>query len=334
MSDVVLDSTANLSIPLTTFALTFDPSGAIADHVAPILPTTKKFGPFPKWDPKSLYSSGSTKSGVRGQVEEIKEQLMSGAFNCLDYGRQVVTPVDQIQEYANLGINKEQRDTKKIMSYLAIEREARVHTLFTTAANYNGNTAGVLAGTWDLTTSTPLQDGARAVRSVIGVGKRKVMVMGRAVFDVLKFNTQVLNALGRPGGQTDREISQASKDDIARMFNVDAVYVSDLQFNSANDGAAAMVRDFVWNAKSVAVVVCPEAKDLTGDSLSFAITFRYLRETLKEVDFGGLPATAIVRRWFDENEGVVGSWRTLGTYAEDVNLVAPDAGWLITGCIP
>lgn len=334
MSDVVLDSTANLSIPLTTFALAFEPSGAIADEVAPKLPVTRKFGPFPKWDPKSLYSSGSTKAGVRGQVEEIKEMLLNGNYSCLDYGRQVVTPVDAMQEYAQLGINKEQRDTKKIMSYLAIEREARVHTLFTTVGNYGANTAGPLAGTWDLTTSTPLQDGAAAIRSIVGMGMRKVMVMGRAVFDVLKFNTQVLSALGRPGGQTDREISQATKEDLARMFGVDKVVVSDLQFNSANDSAASPTRSFVWSAKSVAVVVCPEAKDLAGDTLSFAITFRYLRENLAEIDFAGLPATAIIRRWFDQNEGVVGSWRTLGTYAEDVNLVAAEAGFLITAVIP
>lgn len=335
MSDVVLDSTANLSIPLTTFALTFEQAGAIADLCAPKLPVTRKFGPFPKWDQKSLYSSGSTKTGVRGQVDEIKEQLGSGTYNCLDFGKQIVTPLDSLQEYAALGINKEQRDTKKIMNFLAIEREGRAHTIFTTPANFPaGNQAAPLAGTWDLAASTPLQDGARAIRSIIGMGMRKVMIMGRAVFDVLKFNTQVLSALGRPGGQTDREISQATKADIARMFEVDDVLVSDLQFNSANDGAAAMVREFVWSSKHVAVVVCPLAQDIAGDTLSFAITFRYLRETLAEIDFGGIPATALIRRWFDQNEGVVGSWRTLGTYAEDINLVAPDAGFLITNVIP
>lgn len=335
MSDVVLDSTANLSIPLTTFALTFEQKGAIADLVAPQLPVTQKFGPFPKWNKRSLFRSVSTKSGVRGQVDEIKEDLGSGSYNCLDFGKQVVTPIDQQQEYANLGINKEQRDTKLVMNVLAIEREGRVHTTFTTPGNYPaGNQAAPLAGTWDLAASTPLQDGARAIRSIIGMSMRKVMVMSRAVFDVLKFNAQVLSALGRPGGQTDREISQATRADIARMFEVDDVLVSDLQFDNANDGAAAMDRQFVWNSKHVAVVVCPLAQDLAGDTLSFAITFRYLRESLREIDFGGIPATALIRRWFDQNEGVVGSWRTLGTYAEDVNLAAPDAGFLITNVIP
>jgi hypothetical protein len=272
---------------------------------------------------------------VRGQVDEIKEDLQSGSFNCQDFAKQVVTPIDKIQEYANLGINVEQRDTKLIMTTLAIEREARAHTLFTTVGNYGTNTAAPAAGTWDLAASTPLQDGANAIRSIIGMGKRKIMVMGRAVFDVLKFNTQVLNALGRPGGQTDREISQATRADIARMFGVDDVLVSDIQFDNANDGAATMDRQFVWNSKHVAVVVCPLAEDLAGDTLSFAITFRYLRPDLAEIDFGGIPATAIVRRWLDQNEGSVGSWRTVGTYAEDINLAgAPDAGFLITNVIP
>ena len=230
------------------------------------------------------------------------------------------------QEYANLGINKEQRDTKKIMSYLALEREARAHTVFTTTTNYPATNQATPALTWDLATSIPLQDGANAIRNIIGMG-------GRKVFDTLKFNVQVLAALGRPGGQTDREISQATRADIARMFGVDDVLVSDLQFNAAND-AATMDRQFVWNSKHVAVVVCPLAADLMGDSLAFAITFRYLRAGLTEQDFGGLPATALIRRWFDQNEGVVGSWRTLGTYAEDIKLVSGDAGFLIKDVIP
>ena len=334
MSDVVLDSTANLSIPLTVFAMTFDPGGAIADLCAPQLPVTKKFGPYPKYDKKSLFASGSAKAGVRGQVDEIKESLENGNYACLDYAKQIVTPVDAIQEYGNLGINKEQRDTKKIMTFLAIERESRAHTIFTTPGNYPAaNQAAPLAGTWNLAASTPLQDGAAAIRGLISQGRRKVMIMSRAVFDTLKFNAQVLSALGRPGGQTDREISQATKADIARMFEVDDVLVSDLKLNTAND-AQTMALDYVWNAKHVAVVVAPLASDLTGDALAFAITFRYLRQNLPEMSMGEIPVSAVIRRWFDNNEGAVGSWRTLGTYAEDISITAPDAGFLITNVIP
>jgi hypothetical protein len=333
MSDVAIGIPSDLSIPLTTFALTFDPKGAIADSAAPKLPVNLMFGKYPKWDKKSLFSLGSTVSGLRGQVDEIQEILESGSFNCKPFARQVVTPRDSQQEYAALGIDKAQRDAKKIMHALAAERESRVHSLLTTAANYSGNTAGPLAGTWDLAASTPLQDGARALRSLIGRGARTIMVMGRAVFDVLKFNAQVLSALGRPGGQTDREISQASREDIARMFEVDEVLVSDLQYNTANDGQT-MVRDFIWSAKHVAVMVCPRAEDLMGDALSFALTFRYTHAELSEIDFGGIPATAIMRRWFDESEGAYGSWRTIGAYSEDIQVVAPDAGFLITNVIP
>lgn len=334
MADPVLDITTGLNIPLTTFALTFEQSGAIADSCAPKKPVTQRSAPFPVWDKKSFYLKGSALVGPDGQVEEIKEKLGSDTYRVKDFARKVVAPLDEEQEYAALGINKEQRDTKKIMNYLAVEREARAHELFMTAANYGGNTAGPLAGTWDLTTSTPLQDFSRAIRSIIGMNMRKVAIMGREVYDVLKYNTQVLSALGRPGGQTDREISKASREDIARMIEVDEVLVGDLQFNNNNDAVAAMDRDFIWSSKHAAVVVAPQEQDLAGDTLSFAITFRYVRPTLQEVDFGGLPATAIVRRWFDEERGLAGAWKTLGGYSEDMKIVAPDAGFLITNVIP
>lgn len=334
MSDINLDITADLSVPLTTFALSFEQEGAIADKVAPILPVTKRTAPFPVWNKKSLFKHASTKIGVDGQVPEVKEDLGSDEYAVEDFGTKVFTPLDAEQEYAALGINKEQRDTKRVMNLLAVDRETRAHTLFMTAANYSGNTAGPLAGTWDNAASTPLQDVSKAIRSIIGMGKRKVAIMGREVYDVAKYNTQILNALGRPGGQTDREISKATREDLARMFEVDEVIVGDLQLNANNDAVAAMDRDFIWSSKHVAVVVCPKAEDVKGDTLSFAMTFRYIRDTIKEIDFGGLPATAIVRRWFEQNRGIAGGWNTLGGYSEDMGIVAPDAGWLITNVIP
>jgi hypothetical protein len=335
MADVVLDITAGLSIPLTTFALTFEQRGAIADKVAPRKPVMLRSAPFPVWDKKSLYLSGSALVGPDGDVEEIKEKLGSDTYAVKDFGRKVVSPLDDEAEFAALGINKEQRDTKKIMNYLAIERETRAAAIVMTAANYAaGNTAAPLAGTWDLAASTPLQDFARAIRSVIGMSLRKIVVLGREVWDVLRFNTQVLAALGRPGGQTNREIASASQQDVAMMLGVDDVLVGDLQFNANNDGVAALDRDFIWSQKHAAVLVCPREEDLVGDTLSFAITFRLVRSQLAEVDFGGLPATAIVRRWFDESRGLAGAWHTVGGYSEQIKVTSGDAGFLITNVIP
>jgi hypothetical protein len=334
MGDINLDITTNLDIPLTTFALTFEQSGAIADKCSPHLPVINRSAPFPKWNKKSLYHSGSALIGPEGKVEEIKEELLNGQYAVKDFGRQILTPVDQEQELLNLGINKEQRDAKKIMNYLAVEREKRAHTLFMTAANYSGNTAGPLAGTWNLAASTPFQDFAQAIRGIIGQGMRKVAVMGRPVWDALRFNTQVLNAYGRPGGQTMEAISTAARESMARLLEVDEVLVGELQFDSSNLAVATMTREFIWSSKHAAVVVCPKTEDVVGDTLAFALTFRYLRNTIKEIDFGGLPATAIMRRWFDEQVGIAGGWRTVGGYSEDMQIVAPEAGWLITDVIP
>ena len=332
MSDVALDISTGLSIPLTTFALTFEQKGAIADLIAPKKPVVLRSSPFPVWDKKSLYHSGSALVGPRGEIPEIKESLGSATYSVLDYGQRVVSPIDAEAEFAALGINKEQRDTKKIMNYLALEREARARLLFMTTGNY-AVTAGPAAGTWDLAASTPLQDFATAIRTIIGMSMRKVVVMGRAVWDVLRFNTQVLSALGRPGGQTNREIASASQDDIAMMLGVDAVLVGDLQFNNAND-ATTMSRSFIWSDKHVAVVVAPLEQDLVGDTLAFAITFRLIRQQLAEQDFGGLPATAVIRRWFEQRDGLMGSWHTVGGYSEDIKLCSSDAGYLITNVIP
>jgi hypothetical protein len=335
MADPVLDMTAGLSIPLTTFALTFEQSGAIADKIAPIKPVTQRQADYPVWNKKSLYRKGSSLVGPDGQVEEIKEELGSAEYKVLDYAIKVPSSTDAEQEFAALGINKEQRDTKKVMNWLAIGREDRARQLFMTAANYGTNfLAAPPGGTWNLPASTPLQDVSQAIRSIIGMSLRKVMIMGREVYDVVKYNTQILSALGRPGGQTEREISKATREDLARMFEVDEVLVGDLQFDANNEAVAAMDRDFIWNDKHVAIVVCPRAEDVIGDTLSFAMTFRYLRPQLREIDFMGLPATAIVRRWFDENRGIAGVWNTLGGYSEDMAITAPDAGFLIENVIP
>ena len=334
MGDINIDVTTDLNVPLTTFALTFEQSGAIADKAIPILPVSNRAAPFPKWNKKSLFHSGSARVGVTGQVEEIKEELLSGQYSVDDYGRQIVTPLDQMQELANLGINKEQRDAKKIMNYLAVERESRAHSLLMTPANYPAGNQAAVATTWNLAASTPFEDIAGAIRGIIGQGLRKVVVMGRPVWDVLRFNTEVLAAYGRPGGQTMEGISTAARQSMAMLLEVDEVLVSDLQKDSENLASATMTREYIFSNKHVAVIVCPKAEDLVGDTLSFALTFRYKRATLSEIDFGGLPATAMMRRWFDEKEGLAGSWRTVGGYSEDMKIVAEDAGYLLKNVIP
>jgi hypothetical protein len=220
------------------------------------------------------------------------------------------------------------------MNYLAVEREKRTHTVFMTPGNYPAGNQFSVATTWDLAASTPFKDIARAKRSIIGQGMRQVVIMGRPVWDTLRFNTEVLQAYGRPGGQTMEAISTAMRESMAKLLEVDEVLVGELQFDSSNLAVATMTREFIWSNKHVAVVVCPPKDAVSGDTLSFALTFRYLRKTLSEIDFGGLPATAIMRRWFDEQIGISGGWRTVGGYSEDMKIVAEDAGFLIKDVIP
>lgn len=90
---------------------------------------------------------------------------------------------------------------------------------------------------WNDADSTPIDDVKRAKRAMLlKTGfKPNVLTLGKLVYDILTEHPDIIGRLDR--GQTPNGPAQATKDDLAALFEVEEILVSEAVENTAAEGA-------------------------------------------------------------------------------------------------
>jgi len=224
--------TTGVSVPLTTLAAGYKPTGLIGTSVFPIVKSVTKSGKIPIFSSKDAFKIYQTlrARGAKSNRAPISADSWKD-FACEEHD--IAIPLDnrELEELRAIPgdarlkalFNLQDRQRKRAQWNLAIELEKVIADLVQDTANYPVTNYTTLTTTscWSESGSTPIDDietAKNVVRSLTGVYPN-AMVMGIEAWDQLKFHAQYTNLLK----YTERKI--VTEDIIAAIHNFKEVKI-------------------------------------------------------------------------------------------------------------
>ena len=310
--------------PLTDFASAYKNSKLIADLVAKPIKVDALAGTFQK---RSRRDANSVRMddliGSSGVASELLYALTSDTYRLEARALKGYVDIAGSSGVAT-ALDPEQEMTERLMDSIKLLHERRVATVLTTTTSYasaNRLTAGLsskpgVATKWsDWSAADPVGDIKVALRSLPSAGDdfERVMWISDTVFDALCSHPQILALKGTTAGV-------ASPEELVSYFRgLDKILVSDVTYDSANEGVTA-VYSRMWSATACGIVLVPKSERSTQSSI-FAGSFT--------MDSG-----IKVRSWFDEDRGLSGATVVhVGHYTQAAKVIQDDAGVILSACL-
>jgi len=265
---------------LTALALAYRNLRFIADFVLPRVQVdspTFKYTTFTKED---AFTVPDTKVGPKSRVNEIDWTASESTATTQDYALEDAIPYFDVQAaqaaQAAQGVapvDPEQRSTELITDLIALERETRVAGLAFNLASYATANKATLAGTtqWsDYTNSDPVSAILTAFDGMIT--RPNIGVFGRAVYTKLRMHPKVTAAVFPQGGNAAQG-GAASRQAIADLLELDAVYVGESFLNTAKKGQTAVLGQ-VWGKHTAFLYLNPQVQG-PQSGLTFGVTAQW-----------------------------------------------------------
>lgn len=222
--------------PLTNFSQKYlmDAAMFTAMMAWPNLPVTNQSDTYYVFDRGDFY---------RDEAEERADgsESAGGGFNLSDdpYFARVYAfhkdVTDRQRANQDPGIQLDQSATQYVTHKMLIRRERVMQAnLFATsrwATDFTPTTK------WDTVNSNPIEEvrtGIRTVHQATGYRPNK-MLIGREAYDTLLDNDDILSRI--TGGSTNAIPAMVMRSLLAALFEIDAIYVMDSVYNTANEGA-------------------------------------------------------------------------------------------------
>jgi hypothetical protein len=290
---------------LTAIAIGFRNARMIADEVLPRLTVgTQEF----KWLKHTLgetFTVPDTRVGRTGAPNRVSFTATEETASTADFALDDPIPLADMSNRPP-NFDPEGNSTLKLTNLIMLDREIRAASAVFNAANYSATNKVTLAGTsqWsDYTNSNPVSAILNAFDSMIVRPNR--IVMGRAVFTVLRQHPKVLEAV-------------KSTQQLADLFEVERVLVGEAMLNNARKGqTVSMAR--AWGKHFVGFYQDSLASAPDDGVLSFGFTAQW--------------GERVANRIFDPNIGMRGgNIIRVGESVKEV-IAAPDAGYLFENAI-
>jgi hypothetical protein len=284
-------------------------------NLMPDVPAAQLAGQYPIYNRRNRLAAPDDSMVGRSEANEITDSRSKGVFNCQPHAlknhvdvltlRNQVAPLDEMVDL-----------TEAVSELIALNREIRIATVLTTAANYYAaNVQTIAAGSrWDdAGGGNPVLNIQNAI-AALWHGRGPSKIYGWCSLDVwnpLSRNEQILD-LFKYGGSSP---GLATPNMIANFFGLDGIFVSKARQDTANEGQSASYAR-IWTqagAKSFGVTrVCDRA---SLRNAAFGMTLR----------FGSVET----RVWFDPKVSTLGGYYAQVSCHEDHNIQANDAASLI-----
>lgn len=292
---------------LTAIAIAYKNAKLIADSVLPRVPIGKrdfKYTLFPK---EEVYTLPESRVGSRGKVNQVSFTGTESTASVEDFGLEDPIPNDDIDN-APEGYDPRGHSVEYLTNLIDLGREKRVAELVFGASTYGTNNKMALSGTdmFSDPTSNPIEVIMDVLDSMLMRGN--VMTIGRIGFSALARNPAIVKAvLGNSG---DKGI--ATREQIARLFELDEILVGESFVNTAKKGQEVAV-ERVWGA-------------------DIAITYRdRLANTQRGMTFGMTAEYGTRLAWEkpDDDIGLRGGINVRTGESLKELITAPDLGYLI-----
>ena len=264
---------------LTALALSYRNLRMIADFVLPRVQVdspTFKYSTFTKED---AFTVPDTRVGPKSRTNEIDWTASETTAQTQDYALEDAIPyfdVQAAQAGRNIAgitpVDPELRSTELITELVALDRENRVAGLVFNLASYAAANKSTLAGAtqWSDPTSDPVTAILTAFDTMIV--RPSIGVFGRAVYTKLRMHPKVVSAVFSQGGNAAVG-GAVSRQAIADLLELDAVYVGEEFLNTAKKGQVATFSQ-VWGKHAAFLYQNPQVQGPQG-GITFGVTAQW-----------------------------------------------------------
>lgn len=296
---------------LSDFASRYSNGDYHADKLSPPVPVDNRSDKYFTYSRRDVTKRVDDRLSVQGHANEVGYTQGQQNYSVEDRGLNGVVPTE-VERNADAPLSPEEDETDVVMEALMREREIRVATLLTTAANFASGNSTTLTNAWtDRTNGVPVDDFNTGLAVLPPIANsRTLAIMSRPVWNALRTHPQ-LTGLRAGGGTVAGQVSRA---EAAAALEVDEILVSDSWYDSANEGQAISLSR-IWDATKAVIVRVPQRP--RGNRIhAFSVSFR-------------CKPGITVRRWFDPNRGKGGSTIIRVEFSDDEVIVQNDAAYLM-----
>lgn len=296
---------------LTNYSQQYKNMALIAMDVLPIVPVKKRSDKFFVYDKDQRFTLPDTKIGPKSTAGEIDLEVSTDNYSVDDFALQEFVSRAE-QENADNPIDPERDAVDLLMELIMLDMEKRVADLVFAQATYPASNRVQLSGTdqWsDTANSDPIGDVMNALDGTFM--RPNIMVMGNDAWTSFRQHPKIIDAVK---GATRLQTSQggiASRDDVATLFELDAVLVGRSRRNTAKKGQTASFSR-LWGKHAALLHV---RKALAPRTITFGCVFQELRP--------------MVMRWDAPHRGVKGGTVIKVAMNSDEKIKASDLGFFI-----
>lgn len=298
----------------------------VADRLAPVIPVTNQSGKYRVWGKNNLLQHEAR--WAPGAIPNAIETRWSEATYFAEIRKLRTLLLDAEVRNADTDLNLRQSYTEVVTGAIEIAREARVATLFTTAANYPGANTVTKAGAaeWDTLLGSnptlPRTDIDAGIRQVVGqamVPRNQITVaIPEPVYDLtIRFNATLLGMINYTTADS------VQPDMLARLFGVKEVLIVQAMTTGAgpevagSDVVTGFTNTYLWLDNVWIGLVNDGQNDMAP---SFARTFNWTAETAGQ--------RRQIRQYRAEDEGREADWIECKEAMSEA-IVYSGAGYLI-----
>lgn len=263
---------------LSNVAINYQPNGLVAPDVAPIVTVNKQSGYFPVWDMADTLRVENDRRAPATEANVITRGVSNSTYFCQNYALKEKLPLED-RENMDGAYQYELRAgrVQYLTSKLTLNWEMRLASLCTNAANLGGFSSA--ATPWNNTAADPAADIWQAIESIqsnTGYKPNSILFSREAWNNFRKHGNVCHLCWGNAGEGKPR---YASQDQVAAMFELDRVLVSQADYNKNAEGLTAEMTT-VWGA-NVLIYYAPMTPSLAEPS--FMYSFRWRRPEIPDM---------------------------------------------------
>jgi hypothetical protein len=305
--------------PLTNYAVEYKNGAFIASQVAPFVPVNNKSDDFVVFTKADKFSLPNDLRGPKDEAKETTWGTGSETYACKDRALKDFIS-DAMAANADVNINPNERTTGFLVDLLLLGFEKRVRDLAFTYANYATSGLRVTLAGDDQFSSSATSDPIGVIDTAVNACfmPANTLIMGKAVYDVLKRHPQLLDHV--KGGSTSQNAAKVNLQNMAEIFEVDRILVGQAKYNTSRKGQTAAY-SYLWDDSVVAAYIDPS---VTLDNLTAWKTFRWNQESTG--------AGYKVRRYRDEKRGGGGNVIE-AEMSIDEKAICADLAYIVYDCL-
>ncbi len=293
---------------LTAIAIAYANQNYVADLIFPRVRVNKQKFSFLQYAADTMFNVPDTRVGRRSKPNEVSldasEVTDATEDHALDGGVPAADVDNSDARYDPLGA-----EVMFLQELIALDREKRVANLVFSLNTYDAALRETLAGNAqfsDYANSDPIGK----INEILDkpLVRPNQLVFGQAGWTKFKAHPKIVEAVKGTGAKA----GNASREQVAELFEVDEIIVGSARGNSAKRGQApALVRLFGNDIAALHKAPVPEAKG----ALTFGASFQF--------------GDRIAAQWEDKNMGMRGGTAVRTGESLKERVVAAQAGYLL-----